>query len=63
MGNPACDLYMDYPPLSVLLGSIGLKTLQFLSVLATSFLAGDQATSARDKALAAIDLTVMGEVP
>jgi FMN-dependent NADH-azoreductase len=47
----------------VVLGSIGLKTLQFLSVQATAFLDRDQATSARDKALAAIDLTVMGEVP
>ena len=51
------------PYLSVVLGSIGLKTLQFLSVQATAFLDRDQATSARDKALAAIDLTVMGEVP
>lgn len=51
------------PYLSVVLGSIGLKTLQFLSVQATAFLDGDQATLARNKALAAIDLTVMGEVP
>lgn len=51
------------PYLSVVLGSIGLKTLQFFSVQATAFLDGDQATSARDKALAAIDLTVMGEIP
>jgi FMN-dependent NADH-azoreductase len=51
------------PYLSVVLGSIGLKTLQFLSVQATAFLDRDQATLARDKALAAIDLTVMGEVP
>ena len=44
--------------LSVVLGSIGLKTLQFVSMQATAFLAGDQATLAREKALAAIDLTV-----
>jgi FMN-dependent NADH-azoreductase len=51
------------PYLSVVLSSIGLKTLQFLSVQATAFLDRDQATLARDKALAAIDLTVMGEIP
>jgi FMN-dependent NADH-azoreductase len=50
------------PYLSVVLGSIGLKTLQFLSVQATGFLDRDQATLAKDKALATIDLTVMGEV-
>jgi GST-like protein len=44
-------------------GPSGLKTLQFLSVRATAFLDRDQATLARDKALAAIDLTVMREVP
>jgi FMN-dependent NADH-azoreductase len=48
------------PYLSVVLGSIGLKTLQFLPVQATAFLDGDQATLAREKALAAIDLTVLG---
>jgi FMN-dependent NADH-azoreductase len=51
------------PYASVVLGSIGLKTLQFLSVQATAFLDRDQATLAREKAHAAIDLTVMGEVP
>jgi FMN-dependent NADH-azoreductase len=51
------------PYLSAVLGCIGLKTLQFLPVQATAFLAGDQATFAREKALAAIDMTVMGEVP
>lgn len=49
------------PYLSVVLGSIGLKALQFFSVQATAFLDQDQATLARDKALAAIDLTVIGE--
>ena len=47
------------PYLSVVLGSAGLKTLQFLPVQATAFLVGDQATLAREKALAAIDLTAM----
>ena len=47
------------PYLSVVLGSIGLKTLQFLSVQATAFLDRDQAAAAREKALAAIDLTVL----
>lgn len=51
------------PYLSVTLGSIGLKTLQFLPVQATAFLEGDQAGSAREKALAAIDLMVLGQVP
>jgi FMN-dependent NADH-azoreductase len=49
------------PYLSVLLGSIGLKTLQFMSVQATAFLEGDQATLARGKALATIDLTVISK--
>jgi FMN-dependent NADH-azoreductase len=51
------------PYLSVVLSSIGLKTQQFLSVQATAFLDGDHAISARDKALAAIDLTMVGEIP
>jgi len=51
------------PYLSVVLSSAGLKTLQFLSVQATAFLVGDQATLAREKALAAIDLTVMAKIP
>lgn len=50
------------PYLSVVLGSIGLKSLQFFPVQATAFLDHDQATLAREKALAAIDLTVMGEL-
>jgi FMN-dependent NADH-azoreductase len=50
------------PYLSAVLGSIGLKTLQFLSVQATAFLDEDEAKSAREKALAAIDLTVMPEL-
>jgi FMN-dependent NADH-azoreductase len=48
------------PYLSVVLGSIGLKARQFLSVQATGFLDRDQTTLAREKAFAAIDLTVMG---
>jgi FMN-dependent NADH-azoreductase len=51
------------PYLSAVLGSIGLKTLQFFSVQATAFLDRNQAIIAREKALAAIDLTVMGEIP
>jgi FMN-dependent NADH-azoreductase len=50
------------PYLSVALGSIGLKTLQFLPVQATGFLDRDQVTLAKEKALAAIDLTIVGEV-
>ncbi|WFU70628.1 MULTISPECIES: NAD(P)H-dependent oxidoreductase [unclassified Bradyrhizobium] len=50
------------PYLTLALNSIGLKTLQFLPVQATAFLDGDKATSARDNALAAIDLTLMGEL-
>lgn len=51
------------PYLSVVLDSVGLKTLQFFSVQATAFLDQDQATLARDKALATIDLTVVREAP
>jgi len=51
------------PYLSVVLGSIGLKTLQFFPLQATAFLAEDQATFARAKALAAIDLTVLAKAP
>jgi FMN-dependent NADH-azoreductase len=50
------------PYLTLALNSIGLKTLQFLPVQATAILDGGKATSARDNALAAIDLTVMGEL-
>jgi FMN-dependent NADH-azoreductase len=51
------------PYLSVVLGSIGLKTLQFVPVQATAFLDQDQAASARKKALAVIDLTVVSKCP
>jgi len=51
------------PYLSAVLSSIGLKTLQFLAVQATAFLDQDHAASATENALAAIDLTVMEEVP
>jgi FMN-dependent NADH-azoreductase len=50
------------PYLSVVLGSIGLQTLQFFPLQATAFLTGEQAILARRKALAGIDLTVVGEV-
>ncbi|HWU97052.1 MAG TPA: NAD(P)H-dependent oxidoreductase [Oxalicibacterium sp.] len=48
------------PYLSAVLDCIGLRTLQFLSVQATAFLDQEQATLARDKALAALDLSVIG---
>jgi FMN-dependent NADH-azoreductase len=48
--------------LSVVLGSIGLKTLQFLPVQATAFLDRDQAALARDEALALIDPTIMAKL-
>jgi FMN-dependent NADH-azoreductase len=51
------------PYLSVVLGSIGLKTLQFFPLQATAFLDANQATLAREKALAAIDLTVVAKAP
>jgi FMN-dependent NADH-azoreductase len=51
------------PYLSVVLGSIGLKALQFFPLQATAFLDRDQATLAREKALAAIDLTVVAKPP
>ena len=51
------------PYLSVVLGSIGLKSLQFTSMQATAFLDQDQAIVARIKALATIDFAVMEEVP
>ncbi|RVH05173.1 FMN-dependent NADH-azoreductase [Sinorhizobium meliloti] len=47
------------PYLSLALSSIGLKTQQFLSIQGTAFLDHEQAELAREKALAAIDLTVM----
>ncbi|ULJ75831.1 FMN-dependent NADH-azoreductase [Rhizobium gallicum] len=49
------------PYLSLALSSIGLKTQQFLSIQGTAFLDHAQAEFARDKALAAIDLTVIRE--
>ncbi|SDD98121.1 FMN-dependent NADH-azoreductase [Cupriavidus sp. YR651] len=51
------------PYLSTVLGSIGLNTLQFFPIQATAFLDQDQATLAREKALAAIDLTVVARAP
>jgi FMN-dependent NADH-azoreductase len=51
------------PYLSVVLGSIGLKTLQFFPLQATAFLDANQAALAREKALAAIDLTVVAKAP
>ena len=51
------------PYLSVVLGSIGLTTVQFFPVQATAFLDHDQATSAIGTALATIDMTAIGRMP
>jgi FMN-dependent NADH-azoreductase len=48
--------------LSAVLSSVGLKTLQFLSVQATAFLDQHQGKLARDKAVATMDLSLIGEV-
>jgi len=45
------------PYLSAAFACVGIKSLQFLSVQATAFLDPAQLASAREKALAAIDLT------
>jgi FMN-dependent NADH-azoreductase len=47
------------PYLSVALGSIGLKSLQFLWVQGTAFLEGATAAEARENALAGLDLSGM----
>jgi FMN-dependent NADH-azoreductase len=47
------------PYLTATLGSIGLKSVQFLPLEATAFLDQDTAVSAREKVLAALDLSVM----
>ena len=49
------------PYLSLALNSIGLSTLQFLPLQTTAFLDRDTAAFAREKALAAIDMTVVDE--
>ncbi|MGO6733353.1 FMN-dependent NADH-azoreductase [Rhizobium ruizarguesonis] len=49
------------PYLSLALSSIGLRTQQFLPLQGTAFLDRSQAPLARDKTLAALDLTVMKE--
>jgi FMN-dependent NADH-azoreductase len=51
------------PYLSVVLGSIGLKTVQFFPVQATAFLDRDQAASATAAALATMDVTMVGRMP
>ncbi|TGQ30420.1 NAD(P)H-dependent oxidoreductase [Mesorhizobium sp. M00.F.Ca.ET.216.01.1.1] len=48
------------PYLTLALNSIGLKNLQFLPIQATASFDHNQAALAREKALAAIDLTDMG---
>jgi FMN-dependent NADH-azoreductase len=47
------------PYLSAVLGSMGLKSIQFFPVQATAFLVGDAAVEAREKALATIDLSAV----
>lgn len=44
------------PYLSVVLGSIGLKSVQFLAIQATAFLNAREGAIAREEALAAMDL-------
>lgn len=51
------------PYLSVVLGSIGLKSLQFCAVQATAFLDHGQAAAATGAALATIDVTVVDRAP
>jgi FMN-dependent NADH-azoreductase len=48
------------PYLSATLGSIGLKTVQFLALERTAFLEQQTAAPAIEQALATVDLTVMG---
>lgn len=50
------------PYLSLVLNSIGLKTLQFLSVQATGFMDRERVALAKEKALAAVDLAVVREL-
>jgi FMN-dependent NADH-azoreductase len=47
------------PYLKEVLGSIGLKSVQFLAVQATAFLDAETAASARKAALAALDLSLI----
>jgi FMN-dependent NADH-azoreductase len=49
------------PYLREVLGSIGLKSIQFLAVQATAFLDEQTAGSAREAALAALDLSAVSE--
>jgi FMN-dependent NADH-azoreductase len=55
------DFLMPY--LSVVLGSMGLKSLQFFPVQASAFLDAEQGAIARDKALATINLAGVAEIP
>jgi len=49
------------PYLKEVLGSIGLKSIQFLAVQATAFLDEEMAASARETALATLDLSAVSE--
>lgn len=51
------------PYLSAVLGSMGLKSIQFFPVQATAFLVGEAAAAARETSLAVIDLSVVAEAP
>jgi FMN-dependent NADH-azoreductase len=48
--------------LSAVLGSMGLKSLQFLPLQATAFLEGEQAMLARERALEGLDLSALSHV-
>lgn len=62
-GDRANQPYFLTPCLSAVLGSMGLKTLRFLSIEATAFLGRDQAVLARKDALSAIDFSIVGAAP
>jgi FMN-dependent NADH-azoreductase len=51
------------PYLSVVLGNIGLQTVQFIPVQATAFLDRDQAASATAAAVATMDVTPIRRLP
>ncbi|WP_371767617.1 FMN-dependent NADH-azoreductase [Massilia sp.] len=51
------------PYLAVVLGNIGLKTVQFIPVQATAFLDRDQAASATAAAVATMDVTPVRRLP
>jgi FMN-dependent NADH-azoreductase len=50
------------PYLTAALACVGFVTLRFMPIQATAFLDPDQAASAREKTLAAMDMSIMGDV-